>query len=248
MTNIPIHFRSRFYSFLFAEEIKTATSTHHFFSHILSLHFFLFSLLFFMSSATSHYDFAINGVLIDSEALYIKQRQLLYYRDEFGDRGEFVTVNPSLVFPNPRLRTAYIALKAWKEAIFSDPQNLTTDWVGTPPEFLLSSAEQLIDLHRCRHRSQPRRHRRVLPEGARTPHRSRIVAHQLESILRHRPSQVQELEASLRARSQQQQFAGKFLRVFLKLPSLKFLDLRFNKFEGNVPILVFIFLLLTTLW
>ncbi|CAL5394307.1 unnamed protein product [Camellia sinensis] len=111
--------------------MKTTTSTHHFFSHVLSLHFFLFSLFFFISSATSHYDFAVNGVLTDAGALYIKQRQLLYYRDEFGDRGEFVTVKPSLVFPNPRLRTAHIAFQAWKEAIFSDPQNLTADWVGS---------------------------------------------------------------------------------------------------------------------
>jgi hypothetical protein len=63
--------------------------------------------------------------------LYIKQRQLLYYRDEFGNRGEKVTVDPSLVFENPTIRNAYIALQAWKEAILSDPLNLTANWVGS---------------------------------------------------------------------------------------------------------------------
>ncbi|KAJ9550638.1 hypothetical protein OSB04_014683 [Centaurea solstitialis] len=36
----------------------------------------------------------------------------------------------SLVFENPRLRQAYIALQAWKSAIFSDPFNFTTNWTG----------------------------------------------------------------------------------------------------------------------
>ncbi|KAL2494275.1 putative leucine-rich repeat extensin-like protein 4 [Forsythia ovata] len=55
-----------------------------------------------------------NRPLTDAEAHYIKQRQLLYYRDEFGDRGEKVTVDPSLVFENPRLGYTYIALQALK--------------------------------------------------------------------------------------------------------------------------------------
>ncbi|CAA6666274.1 unnamed protein product [Spirodela intermedia] len=69
--------------------------------------------------------------LTDAEAGFIRQRQLLYYRDEFGDRGEKVTVDPALFFPNPRLRSAYVALQAWKQAILSDPFNLTGDWVGS---------------------------------------------------------------------------------------------------------------------
>ncbi|GAB4828365.1 Leucine-rich repeat extensin-like protein 4 [Ancistrocladus abbreviatus] len=69
--------------------------------------------------------------LTDVEANYIRSRQLLYYRDEFGDRGELVTVDPSLVFENSKLRDAYIALQAWKQAIISDPLNLTANWVGS---------------------------------------------------------------------------------------------------------------------
>ncbi|KAJ4949819.1 hypothetical protein NE237_033320 [Protea cynaroides] len=67
---------------------------------------FFFFLLFASSSAKE--DEAIfvfdNGGLTDVEAMYNKQRQLLYYRDELGDRGENVTVDPLLVFENPSLR------------------------------------------------------------------------------------------------------------------------------------------------
>ncbi|GMP54126.1 hypothetical protein CsSME_00019386 [Camellia sinensis var. sinensis] len=207
--------------------MKTTTSTHHFFPHVLSLHFFLFSLFFFISSATSHYDFAVNGVLTDAGALYIKQRQLLYYRDEFGDRGEFVTVNPSLVFPNPRLRTAYIAFQAWKEAIFSDPQNLTADWVG-------SGVCNYTGVSGLRRRTTPR----SSPLPASIPTKATSPG----------PHKIKNLKLLFELDLSNNRFAAKFLRVFLKLPSLKFLDIHFNEFEGNVPILVCIFLVLTTLW
>ncbi|VVA26262.1 PREDICTED: leucine-rich repeat extensin, partial [Prunus dulcis] len=43
-----------------------------------------------------------HGALSDTEALYIKQRQLLYYGDEFGDRGDLVTVDHHLWFSRTR--------------------------------------------------------------------------------------------------------------------------------------------------
>ncbi|KAL0374647.1 UNVERIFIED_CONTAM: Leucine-rich repeat extensin-like protein 2 [Sesamum radiatum] len=75
------------------------------------------------------------------------------------DLDDINRVANSLSFENPNLRQAYIALQAWKKAIFSDPFNFTANWTGSD--------------------------------------------------------------------------------VVLSLPSLKFLDLRFNEFEGGVPSQVF---------
>eukprot|EP00250_Pteridium_aquilinum_P008198 c17760_g1_i1 orf=1-585(-) len=36
-----------------------------------------------------------------------------------------------LDFDNDRLRNAYVALQAWKRVIFSDPFNVTANWVGS---------------------------------------------------------------------------------------------------------------------
>ncbi|KAF0906291.1 hypothetical protein E2562_009663 [Oryza meyeriana var. granulata] len=48
-----------------------------------------------------------------------------------GVRVAVVTVDPRWQFPSSRLRDAYVALQTWKqEVIFSDPKNLTADWVG----------------------------------------------------------------------------------------------------------------------
>ncbi|KAK7832504.1 leucine-rich repeat extensin-like protein 2 [Quercus suber] len=51
--------------------------------------------------------------------------------DEDDEQGLAVAVDPNLRFENPSLRQAYIALQAWKSAIYSDPLNFTANWVGS---------------------------------------------------------------------------------------------------------------------
>ncbi|XP_059627018.1 pollen-specific leucine-rich repeat extensin-like protein 3 [Cornus florida] len=46
-------------------------------------------------------------------------------KDESG-----YNIDPSLTFENPGLKRAYIALQAWKKAMYSDPFNTTGNWVG----------------------------------------------------------------------------------------------------------------------
>ncbi|KAJ1418604.1 Leucine-rich repeat [Sesbania bispinosa] len=154
-----------------------------------------------------------DGGLTDAEAMYIKQRQLLYYRDEFGDRGEEVTVDPSLVFENNRIRNAYIALQAWKQAILSDPRNLTKNWVGSNvcnyTGYLPEELGLLVDLALFHVNSN---------------RFCGTVPHKFERL-----KILFELDLS------NNRFAGKFPEVVLRLPELKFLDLRFNEFEGTVP-------------
>ncbi|KAJ0933765.1 hypothetical protein HanRHA438_Chr03g0099851 [Helianthus annuus] len=69
----------------------------------------LLSLLAFSPVRVSYlFDDSVAGSgssrLTDGKVKYIPQRQLLYYLAENGDKGENVTVDPSLVFKNPRLR------------------------------------------------------------------------------------------------------------------------------------------------
>ncbi|KAM2127078.1 hypothetical protein ACFX1R_007023 [Malus domestica] len=105
----------------FSSDCKRSTLVH--LSLLLTAFFLAASSLFYGAAAqddrhqhrrSSHT--VSHGALSDEKALYIKNRQLLYYRDEFGDRGELVTVDPSLVFENDRLRNAYIALQALKRS------------------------------------------------------------------------------------------------------------------------------------
>lgn len=60
--------------------------------------------------------------LTNTEASYIRRRQLLQYHDN--------NVDPTFQFPNSHLKDAYIALQAWKHAILSDPYNFTSTWIG----------------------------------------------------------------------------------------------------------------------
>ncbi|KAM1502231.1 hypothetical protein ACFXTO_027604 [Malus domestica] len=96
----------------FSSDCKRSTLVH--LSLLLTALFLAASSLFYCVAAqedrhqhrrSSH--IVSHGALSDEEALYIKNRQLLYYRDEFDDRGEL----------------------ALKHAILSNPLNITGNWV-----------------------------------------------------------------------------------------------------------------------
>lgn len=62
----------------------------------------------------------------EAEVKPIRHRQLLCFNG-----ADTLAIDPSLDFENSRLRNAYIALQAWKQAIISDPKNITTNWIGS---------------------------------------------------------------------------------------------------------------------
>ncbi|KAH7511889.1 hypothetical protein FEM48_Zijuj12G0030900 [Ziziphus jujuba var. spinosa] len=201
--------------------------------------------LFFLGTALSvcaseKEPFIGHGSLTDVEASYIKQRQLLYYRDEFGDRGENVTVDPSLVFENDRIRNAYIALQAWKQAILSDPRNLTLDWVGSNVcNYTGVFCAPALDNPKIRTVAGiDLNHGDIagyLPEEL-----GLLVDLALFHINTNRfcgtvPRKFKNLKLLFELDLSNNRFAGKFPEVVLHLPTLKFLDLRFNEFEGTVP-------------
>ncbi|GKE38417.1 leucine-rich repeat extensin-like protein 4, partial [Tanacetum coccineum] len=173
-------------------------------------------------------------------ATNVQARHLLYYLDEFGDRGENVTVDPSLVFQNPRLRNAYIALQAWKLAILSDPNNLTSDWVGSDvcsytgifcapaPDNKTILTVAGIDLN----------HGDIagyLPEELGLLTDLALFHINSNRFCGSIPKKFSKLKILFELDISNNRFAGKFPYVVLNLPKLKFLDIRFNEFEGNVP-------------
>ncbi|KAG8367404.1 hypothetical protein BUALT_Bualt16G0068400 [Buddleja alternifolia] len=173
------------------------------------------------ASSSSHVKISSNGPLSEAEALYIKKRQLLYYIDEFGDRGENVTLDSSLVFENPRLRTAYIALQAWKKAILSDPLNLTSNWVGSDV---------------CNYTGV------FCAPALDNPSIRTVAGIDLNhgDIAGYLPEELGlltdlELKVLFELDLSNNRFAGKFPYVVLSLPKLIYLDIRFNEFEGTVP-------------
>ncbi|KAF8393329.1 hypothetical protein HHK36_021570 [Tetracentron sinense] len=211
--------------------------------HNLHFDFLLLFAFLFASTAFSSSEYSLissNGGLSDSEARYIRQRQLLYYRDEFGDRGENVSVDPSLVFENPRIKNAYIALQAWKQAILSDPLNLTGDWVGSGVcDYTVVFCSPALDDPSIRTVAGiDLNHGDIagyLPEEL-----GLLVDIALFHINSNRfcgtvPHKFVNLKLLFELDLSNNRFAGRFPEVVLRLPSLKFLDIRFNEFEGKIP-------------
>ncbi|KAG2314584.1 hypothetical protein Bca52824_017706 [Brassica carinata] len=148
-----------------------------------------------------------------------------------------VTVDPSLVFENPRLRNAYIALQAWKQAILSDPFNFTANWIGSnvcdyTGVFCSPALDNRIrtvagiDLNHADVTGYLPEELGLLSDLALFHVNSNQFCGTVPRSVQ--PLKLFELDLS------NNRFAGKFPTVILRLPSLKFLDFRFNEFEGTV--------------
>ncbi|KAJ0977866.1 hypothetical protein J5N97_013340 [Dioscorea zingiberensis] len=192
----------------------------------------LLLLLFSISAAAA---FSTHG-LTATEAARIRRRQLLAVRDGAGG----AVIPPSFSFPNDHLRDAFIALQAWKQAIFSDPKNFTGDWRG--PNVCGYSNVYCAPL--------PSNQSVIVVAGIDLNHGDiagylpeelglltdlalfHINSNRFCGIV---PRKLDRLKLLFELDLSNNRFVGKFPDVVLRLPSLKFLDLRFNEFEGTVP-------------
>ncbi|RLN22743.1 leucine-rich repeat extensin-like protein 3 [Panicum miliaceum] len=165
-------------------------------------------------------------------------------------RPAAVEVDPRWRFPSRRLRDAYVALQTWKrQAIFSDPRNLTADWVGpgvcnytgvycaplpTGPRSRGGGelAVAGVDLNHGDIAGFLPPELGLLADLALLHLNSNRFCGVLPPTLR-RLRLLHELDLS------NNRFVGPFPDVVLDLPALRFLDLRFNDFEGPVPARLF---------
>lgn len=201
----------------------------------------LFAILTLITPVTAEkLSISNNGVFLEAEAAFIKQRQLLYYRNRYGDRGEFVRIPPSLKFENSRIRSAYIALQAWKKAIISDPWNLTSNWVGCYVcNYTGVFCAQALDNHSIRTVAGiDLNHGDIagyLPEELGLLADIALFHVNTNRFCGTLPRSFNKLKLLFELDLSNNRFAGKFPYVVLGLPKLKFLDLRYNEFEGKIP-------------
>ncbi|KAA8521759.1 hypothetical protein F0562_012432 [Nyssa sinensis] len=175
-----------------------------------------------------------NGGLTYSQVKQIRHRQLLSYN------ADLLVIDPSLVFENPRIKNAYIALQAWKLAILSDPYNMTSNWVGSdvcnytsvfcwrslddPLERTIAG----IDLNRGDIAG-------YLPDELGLLYDIAVFHINSNRFCGTVPRSFLNLKLLFELDLSNNRFAGKFPQVVLQLPKLKYLDIRYNEFEGKLP-------------
>lgn len=142
--------------------------------------------------------------------------------------------------PNPRLHQAYIALRAWKGVIYSDPNNFTTDWVGSSvcsytgvycaPSLDDPDAQVVagIDLNHQDIAGFLPNELGLLTDLALL----HVNSNRFCGIL---PLTLSNLTLLYELDLSNNRFVGPFPSVVLTLPTLKYLDLRYNEFEGSLP-------------
>ncbi|KAG7024227.1 Pollen-specific leucine-rich repeat extensin-like protein 1, partial [Cucurbita argyrosperma subsp. argyrosperma] len=183
----------------------------------------------------------LSSALTDAEASFIAGRQLLalHMNEDLPDNYDpKVEINEP--FANPRLRRAYVALQAWKVAIYSDPLNTTANWVGADvchytgvycATALDDSTVEVvagIDLNHADIAGYLPVELGLLADIA----LFHINTNRFCGIIPtsfSRMTLLHELDLS------NNRFVGYFPEVVVRIPNLKFLDLRFNNFEGPLP-------------
>uniref|UniRef100_K7KSX0 Cell wall hydroxyproline-rich glycoprotein n=1 Tax=Glycine max TaxID=3847 RepID=K7KSX0_SOYBN len=203
-------------------------------SHKMATSYFLLLSLFLLSSSVSH---ALSNV----EASFIVRRQLLHLHendelsDNYADNYE-----TNLTFPNPRLKSAYIALEALKKAIYSDPSNFTANWEGPnvcsyngvfcekaldDPKIDVVAG---IDLNHADIAGYIPPEIGLLTDLA----LFHINSNRFCGVL---PKSFSKLKLLYELDISNNRFVGRFPEPVLLIPDIKFLDLRFNEFEGELP-------------
>lgn len=97
---------------------------------------FILVVMLAMSRPCSSQKLHIGRHLTEFQQRHLEEEQRSHVEEFYGysadgTRGMTVaTEDDDLEFENDRLKKAYIALQAWKKAIFSDPFNYTATWVG----------------------------------------------------------------------------------------------------------------------
>ncbi|GMG98572.1 hypothetical protein Nepgr_000412 [Nepenthes gracilis] len=141
---------------------------------------------------------------------------------------------------NPRLRQAYHALQAWKLVIYSDPNNFTTNWVGSSVcsytgVFCAPSLDDPktkvvagIDLNHADIAGFLPAEIGLLSDLALL----HLNSNRFCGIL---PTTMANLTLLSELDLSNNRFVGPFPLVVLSLPSLRYLDLRYNEFEGSLP-------------
>lgn len=195
-------------------------------------------LAFLLLVSTSH-------ALSNAEFSSIVRRQLLTI-PENGDLPDNYEnqVKLNLTFENPRLRKAYIALQAWKKAMYSDPENTTANWVGPDvckyegvfcAEAEDKSKENVvagIDLNHADIAGYLPVELGLLTDIA----LFHINSNRFCGII---PKSFGKMKLLYELDLSNNRFVGPFPEVVTSLPSLKFLDIRYNDFEGEVPSTLF---------
>ncbi|KAB2634782.1 pollen-specific leucine-rich repeat extensin-like protein 4 [Pyrus ussuriensis x Pyrus communis] len=184
---------------------------------------------------------ALSFALTDAEAAHIAHRQLISLPEngDLPDNYE-VQVDVKLKFENDRLKRAYVALQAQKSAIFSDPFKFTANWEGEnvcaykgvfcAPALDDSSLNVVagIDLNHADIAGHLVVEMGLLTDLA----LFHINSNRFCGII---PESFRRLTLMYEFDISNNRFVGRFPGVVLHWPNCKYLDLRFNGFEGELP-------------
>ncbi|CAO2203473.1 unnamed protein product [Urochloa humidicola] len=195
-----------------------------------TLHLLFASLLFSSSFALT----------VDEEAAIVRRQALSFEHEHHPTDHVHIDIDIDIKISNPHLLDAHKALQALKDALYSDPNNFTGDWVGPDvcayngvfcfpsPTNASESAVAALDMNGADVAGYLPKEIGLLRDLAVLHLNSNRFCGVIPDEIRGM-RELYELDAS------NNRFVGPFPAAVLRVDKLAYLDIRFNDFEGPIP-------------
>ncbi|XP_066314330.1 pollen-specific leucine-rich repeat extensin-like protein 1 [Miscanthus floridulus] len=174
------------------------------------------------------------------EAVAIANPQLVTFEEQHPNDHVHIDIGINIKINNPRLLVAHKALHALKQALYSDPNNFTGNWVGPDvcayngvscvpsPHNESESAVASLDMNAADVAGYLPKEIGLMSDLAVLHLNSNRFCGVIPEEIRNM-TELYELDAS------NNRFVGPFPAAVLGVPKLSYLDIRFNDFDGPIP-------------
>ncbi|CAL4976365.1 unnamed protein product [Urochloa decumbens] len=180
------------------------------------------------------------ALTVDEEAAIVRRQALSFEHDHHPTDHVHIDIDINIKISNPHLLDAHTALQALKDALYSDPNNFTGNWVGPDvcayngvfcfpsPTNASESAVAALDMNGADVAGYLPKEIGLLRDLAVLHLNSNRFCGVIPDEIRGM-KELYELDAS------NNRFVGPFPAAVLGVDKLSYLDIRFNDFEGPIP-------------
>jgi hypothetical protein len=172
--------------------------------------------------------------------------QLVAFEDELQPNDHVhIDIGIDIKINNPRLLGAHKALQALKQALYSDPNNFTGNWVG-PDVCAYNGVTCVPSLHNQSESAVASLDMNAADVAGYLPKDIGLMADLAVLHLNSNrfcgviPEEIRNMTELYELDASNNRFVGPFPAAVLGIPKLSYLDIRFNDFDGPIPPEVFL--------
>nr|TKW14372.1 hypothetical protein SEVIR_5G163500v2 [Setaria viridis] len=180
------------------------------------------------------------ALTFDEEATTARRQELSFEHNHHPTDHVHIDIDIDIKIQNPRLLTAHKALHALKDALYSDPNNFTGDWVG-PDVCAYNGVFCVPSLHNASESAVATLDMNAADVAGYLPKEIGLLKDLAVLHLNSNrfcgviPEEIRDMAELYEFDASNNRFVGPFPAALLDVPKLSYLDIRFNDFDGPIP-------------